>query len=398
MDNPTDPRPPSSRLRIVADANIPGAESAFGGLGRLVRLPGEAVSREVLCDADVLLVRSVTRVDTALVAGTPVRFVGTATAGTDHLDLAGLAARGIATASAPGSNATSVVEYVLAALLALAADRGATLSGQTLGVVGAGEVGGRLVPRARALGLEVVVCDPPRAEAGHADHAYLSLGDLLAASDIVTLHTPLTDAGRFATRGLVGREALAAMRPGAWLVNAARGGVVDGRALLDARDRLGALVLDCWPGEPAPDPALVAAANIATPHIAGYSADGKRAGTAMLAAALRTWMASEGLGAPAPWAGADVREAVVVEAPPAAESAAAWLDALQRQAYSVRADDARFRAAMAGAIPSTRAAAFSELRRTYPVRRENAAAVVRGVVPAALRQAVTDGLGMRLGA
>ncbi len=376
-------------LRILVDANIMLAKATFGDLGHVRLAPGHAITREALRDVDALLVRSVTRVDAALVAGTPVRFVGTATAGVDHLDLDGLAALGIATASAPGSNATSVVEYVLAALMALAADRGEALSGKTLGVVGAGAVGGRLVPRARSLGMRVAVCDSLRAEAGQTDHVYESLSDVLAVSDIVTLHVPLTDAGRWPTRRMVGADALAAMRPGAWLVNTARGGVVDGAALLAARPRLGALVLDCWPGEPSPDAALIDAADLATPHVAGYSLDGKVAGTAMLVAALRAWL---GMEAGPPVVASDA-EPLVAPAPDAALADAAWLDALARQAYCVRADDARFRAAMAGA---DRASAFAELRRTYPVRRENEAFTVRGTVPERLRMAVADGLGMRL--
>lgn len=379
-------------LRIVCDANIPAAEAAFGRLGSVRLLPGRAITRATLTDADVLLVRSVTRVDAALLSGTSVRFVGTATAGVDHVDRDALARLGVAFASAPGSNATSVVEYVLAALLAVAEATGVDLAGATLGVVGAGAVGGRLVPRARALGLDVLVCDPPRADAGHTDHDYRPLRDVLGASDIVTLHTPLVDAGSYPTRGLIGASELDLMRAGGSLVNAARGPVVDGPALLAARrsDHLGALVLDCWPGEPAPDPDLVAAADIATPHIAGYSAEGKWRGTAMLARALHDWLGRDD----APWTVPPPPEHVIDVArltDPA--DTTAWLARVARQAYDVRADDARFRAAMAA---PDRAAAFAELRRTYPTRHENAAFVVRGDVPDGLRRAVTDGLDMQI--
>jgi erythronate-4-phosphate dehydrogenase len=145
----------------VADANIPFAEEAFGPYGPVRRLPGRAITHTDAAEADVLLVRSVTRVEAALLDGTPVRFVGTATAGTDHVDEGWLREAGIAFASAPGSNAESVVEYVLAALLALAAGRGEGLRGRTLGVVGAGQVGSRLIPRVGALGLRVLACYHP---------------------------------------------------------------------------------------------------------------------------------------------------------------------------------------------------------------------------------------------
>ena len=384
-------------LRIVADANIPAAREAFGRFGSVRLLPGREITRAAAESADVLLVRSVTRVDEALVGGTPVRFVGTATAGTDHVDTDALARLGVAFASAPGSNATSVVEYVLAALLAVASDRGEDIAGKTLGVVGVGAVGGRLVPRARALGMSVLVCDPPRVAAGHLDHDYLPPDDVLAGSDIVTLHTPLTGLHEspWPTRGLISARNLASMKPSAWLVNAARGEVVDGPALLAERPR--PLLFDCWPGEPAPDPRLVDRVTLGTPHIAGYSAEGKLAGTAMVAEALRDWASAEGLNAP--WT-APAAVARFVDAPNRAQHATntSWLADLQGATYSILDDDGRFRAAMAatGPDPSARAAAFAELRRTYPTRHENAAFVVRDHVPVDLRRAVTEGLGMRI--
>ena len=384
-------------LRTVADANVPFAEAAFGGLGPVTALPGHAITRAALRGADVLVVRSVTRVDGALLDGTPVRFVGSATAGVDHVDVDGLRQRGVAFASAPGSNAASVADYVLAALLAVAADRGEALAGRTLGVVGIGEVGGRLVPRARALGLDVVACDPPRAAAGD-DVDRHDLAETLHLSDVVTVHTPLTRPGesRWPTLGLIGAAALAEMRPGAWLVNTARGDVLDGPAVLDARrsGRLGALVLDVWPGEPTPDPALVVAADLATPHVAGYAADAKVRGTAVIADALAAWAASQGEPVAA-WEPPPAPE-VVVGAPTGDLGSAAWLDALARQAVDVRADDGRFRAALDGAAGEARAAAFARLRRRYPTRHEMSRHSVRGVVPAALAGAVAGGLGMRV--
>lgn len=400
VDNPRIPHPMQT-LRIVADANIPAARDAFGRFGSVRLLPGREITRAATEAADVLLVRSVTRVDEALVGGTPVRFVGTATAGTDHVDAAALARLGVAFASAPGSNATSVVEYVLAALLHLAGlDE---IAGKTLGVVGAGAVGGRLVPRARALGMNVLVCDPPRAAAGHVDHDYRPLNDVLAAADIVTLHTPLTGPGesRWPTRGLIGAQEMTAIKLRSQLVNAARGSVVDGPALLASYlyGRLGAFVLDCWPGEPSPNPDLVERALIATPHIAGYSAEGKLAGTAMVTEALRDWAAVEGLEVPAPWT-APAATVRFINAPDRTRALtdALWLSSLQRASYSIFDDDERFRAAMdaAGPDPTARAAAFAELRRAYPTRHENAAFVVRGHVPVDLRCAVTEGLGMRI--
>lgn len=397
--------PSTSRLHIVADANIPAAQDAFGALGEVHTLPGREIYREAVRHADVVLVRSVTPVDAALVEGTAVRFVGSATAGTDHVDADALEALGVAFAHAPGSNATSVVEYVIAGLLATAADRGEGLEARTLGVVGAGQVGGRLVPRARALGLRVVVSDPPLETAGRTDLPFVALADLLRQSDVVSLHTSLTTAAEspWPTLGLLDAEALALLPADAWLVNAARGRVVDEAALRrEAARRV--CVLDVWPDEPSPDPALVRAAVLGTPHIAGYSLDGKLAGTVMLAAALRTWVARQSGVEPAPWdaeAALAPASPLVVDAPrlPVTTEAdrARWLDALVRQAYDVRADDARFRAAMRSApTEDTRADAFAHLRKAYPIRREWARYAVRGEVPPVLRAAVRDGLAMVL--
>ncbi len=394
-------------LRIVADANIPALQSAFGALGTVQALPGRDLTPAAVHDADVLLVRSVTPVDAALLAGSAVRFVGSATAGTDHVDRPALDAFGVAFVHAPGSNATSVVEWVVAGLLATAAERGEGLEGRTLGVVGAGAVGGRLIPRARALGLQTVVSDPPLAAASPDAVASVPLDALLDAADIVTLHTPLTTAAEssWPTERMIDRGALLRMKRGAWLVNAARGRIVDGEALVASLDagHLAEALLDVWPDEPAPDPALVARTRCAaTPHIAGYSADGKVAGTAVLADALRQWLAAQGEPAE-PWnaeAALTPDAPLVVEAPtlPAGTPAerVRWLDALARQAYDLRADTARFRSGIDwDAPPEDRAAAFAELRRTYPARREWARYRVRGRIPEALAAAVHDGLGMR---
>mgnify|MGYP001795531569 CR=1 FL=1 len=364
-------------LRIVADANIPHVADAIGPFGGVRTRPGRAITRSDLKQADVLLVRSVTQVDAALRDDTPVRFVGTATAGTDHIDAEALRQRGSAFASAPGSNAASVVDYVIASLLAVAAERGERLSGRTLGVVGVGEVGRRLVPRARALGLDVVVSDPPRSQRG--EMASMPLAALLQVSDIVTLHTPLAAPAESAwpTLDLIDAHEAALLKPTAWLVNAARGGVVS----LDAASGLAAsrpVVLDVWPGEPGPNPDLVRDVALGTPHIAGYATDAKLRGTQRMAEALAawtgstaTWTARDVLSDPAPLATPDGPADTPVQQ-------VAWLDALARQAYDVRSDDARFREALAEAPADERAHRFATLRKHYPLRRLSAGSALSG--------------------
>ncbi len=213
----------------------------------------------------------------------------------------------------------------------------------------------------------------------------VDLSEVLAHADIVTLHTPLTGPGEspWPTRDMIDGRAVTLMKPDAWLVNAARGGLVTPDAAL-ALARTRPVLLDVWPGEPSPAEVLVRSAALATPHIAGYAWDGKARGTAMLADALQRWTEAEGTRwQPAP-------EPVPALVAPPVGSGAAWLDALVRQAYDIRADDRRFRDALAGA--ADRAAAFAELRRTYPERRELSRYAVAGAVPPPLERSVTDGL------
>ncbi|MGJ7457218.1 4-phosphoerythronate dehydrogenase PdxB [Halomonas sp. RA08-2] len=285
-------------MRILVDADVPAAESCFGALGEVVRLPGRQIDAAALRDVDALVVRSITRVDAALIAeANRLRFVGTCTIGTDHVDLAALAERGIAFASAPGCNAEAVVDYVLGSLATLAERQGWRLAERRVGVVGAGNVGGRLLGRLAAMGIDCLACDPPRVAAGSlvAESAagqslpgFVGLDALIEACDVLCLHTPLVREGPHATHHLMGAEAIAELAPGTVLLNAGRGDCLDGAAL---RQRLAgegdiSAVLDVWEHEPAIDGALRDLTEIATPHIAGHSLDGKRRGTHMIYRAL----------------------------------------------------------------------------------------------------------------
>lgn len=349
-------------MRIVADENIPLLDEFFAGFGEIRRLPGRAIDHAALADAELLLVRSVTRVDRALLAGGAVRFVGTCTIGTDHLDLDYFQQAGIGWASAPGCNARGVVDYVLGSLLVLAEQQGVALPTRTYGVVGAGQVGARLVEVLRGLGWRVLVCDPPRQAAEGGD--FVSLEQLLAECDVLSLHTPLDRT----THHLLDAERLARLKPGAWLINASRGAVVDNaalRELLGCRGDLQA-VLDVWEGEPQVDVELAGLCRIATPHIAGYSLDGKLRGTAQIyQAACRYfgWTETVSLAElmPAPWLG---------ELSLDASADPAWaLATLCRAVYDLRRDDADFRRSLQGDQASRRAA-FDALRKHYPMRRE----------------------------
>ncbi|PAU53625.1 4-phosphoerythronate dehydrogenase PdxB [Pseudomonas sp. PICF141] len=353
-------------MLIVADENIPLLDAFFAGFGEIRRVPGRAIDRATVEQADVLLVRSVTNVNRALLEGSKVRFVGTCTIGTDHLDLDYFQQAGISWSSAPGCNARGVVDYVLGSLLTLAEIEGADLAQRTYGVVGAGEVGGRLVKVLQGLGWNVRVCDPPRQAAEGGD--YVSLEQVIEQCDVISLHTPLTRQGPQSTWHLFDKNRLSQLKPGTWLINASRGPVIDNAALrqvLLVREDLQA-VLDVWEAEPQVDVALAELCVLATPHIAGYSLDGRQRGTAQIYQALCAFLGqpeqihlSDLL--PAPWL-----SAVSLNG----DSDAAWaLAMLCRGVYDPRRDDANFRRSLVGNVNEQRAA-FDALRKHYPLRRE----------------------------
>ncbi len=368
-------------MRIIADDAIPYAREAFGPFGELELLPGRQIDRATVADADVLLVRSRTRVDAELLAGSRVRFVGSTVAGLDHVDQDWLADSGVHFYSAQGCNANSVAEYLTAALVTLAVDKGLPIEGRRLAVIGVGHVGRQVAARARALGLEVWQHDPPRA-AREPGFPHRSLEACLEA-DALTLHVPLEHGGPHPTAGLIDARRLAALAPHGVLINAARGGVVDETAWREAG--LAGSVVDCWNDEPRIDTGLLDAADIATPHIAGHSLDAKVNGTRMAFDALCRFFGIEralDLEALMP----DPRPATVTLDPTGLEFAEA-LDRVIRPCFDLRADDRRLRAA------GDPAGAFEDLRRNYPVRREWHHHRVRLLAPAPRLARALAGLG-----
>lgn len=354
-------------MKIVADENIPFVKEAFGTLGSVTLVAGRAMNEETVAGADVLLVRSVTLVDERLLAASGVRFVGSATIGTDHVDIDYLEGLGIGFAAAPGSNATSVAEYITAALLVLAERGSYRLREKSIGIVGVGNVGSRVEARARALGMKVVLNDPPLArETG--DEKYRSTDEILDC-DIVTIHVPLSGEGPDATFHMVNEDFVARMKTAAVLINTSRGKVAETRALMRALDgdQLGEVVLDVFENEPDPKAAVIGRAAIATPHIAGYGFDGKVRGTQMLYDAV-----CEFFGADAVWH----MEHVMPDPPsPLLEIDAAGRDDEEviREAVlavcDIEGDDRHMREILKVARPG-RPAFFDRLRKTYPVRRE----------------------------
>ena len=264
-------------MKIVADSAIPFLRGVLEPYAEVEYLPGSAIACCDVRDADALVVRTRTRCDKALLAGSRVRFIATATIGFDHIDLDFCRRRGIRVVTAAGCNARGVLQWIGAVLVFLSRTQGWQPERKTLGIVGAGHVGSLVKTYAEAWGFRVLCCDPPREERERC--GFLPLETVAAEADLLTLHTPL-DA---TTRGMVSDELLSRMKPGAVVINSSRGEVVDGAALLRSGHPC---VLDVWEHEPLIDPSLLDRALLATPHIAGYSAQGKANATAMSVRAL----------------------------------------------------------------------------------------------------------------
>ena len=269
-------------MKIVADENIPFVSECFSSIGQVSLVSGRQITSEVICDADILLVRSITKVDSALLAGSKIRFAGTATIGLEHIDVEYLAEKNIAFASAPGSNANSVAEYVVAALLSVSRKHKIELQDSSIGIVGVGNVGSKVAQKTKALGMKVCLNDPPL-QRKTGDVKYLPIEKVFDC-DFLSLHTPLTFEGVDKTFHLAGKEFFKSLKSGCVFINTSRGGVVDTNALKTsiASQKLKAAIIDVWENEPNIDAELLRAVDIGTPHIAGYSFDGKVAGMMML--------------------------------------------------------------------------------------------------------------------
>ena len=262
-------------MKIVADKHIPFLEGVFEPYAEVVYIDGREIAHEDIIDADALIIRTRTKCNAALLDGTKVSMIATATIGMDHIDIPYCKEHGIEVHNAQGCNAGGVLQYVFSALYGVAARKGIKLDNATFGIIGVGNVGKKVEEMARHLGFNVLLCDPPRA-AAEGEEGFCSLEHLLANSHIVTMHVPLDET----PRGMADEEFFMLMPPGAIFINAARGEVVDEEALINAIPKLGAVVIDTWNHEPNVNIDLVEMVDIATPHIAGYSYQGKQNGTA----------------------------------------------------------------------------------------------------------------------
>ena len=345
-------------MRIIADENIPLLQDYFSIFGEIVPVNGRNLQREELDAADILLVRSVTPVNADLLAGTRVRFVGTCTIGTDHLDTTWLQSESIAYASAPGCNAGGVAQYVLTALTQLRPG----WRNLKVGIVGCGNVGGRIYHLLTKLGVDCVGYDPFLEQS--ATLRLVSFDELLA-SDVICMHTPLTRTGPYPTEHMIDGAVLKKLRPGTLLLNAGRGGAIDNAALL-AHLQNGAelqVVLDVWEKEPAINPQLARAVAVATPHIAGYSNEGRINGSAMICRELAQFLG---------WSAdridqhlAGIEEKIGDNSN---EHRVGGLEEAMSCTYDLEGDHQRLMAAVNGDAPLGRA--FDYLRKHYPERHE----------------------------
>ena len=350
-------------MRILADENITAVREFFGPYGLVTTMPGRKIDSQAVKDCDVLLVRSITRVDSTLLQGSPCRFVGTATSGIDHIDTGALQEKGIAFAAAEGCNSLSVVDYVFSVLAVASPIAGLPWRACTVGIIGCGRIGAALAERLLALGVTIKIYDPLLG-GQHPLHMHFASLETVLNQDVVTLHVPLTTSGPFPTFHMIDRVQLMCIRKDALLINAARGAAINNNALSDwLQERPSQrVVLDTWEGEPAINLQLLRQVELGTPHIAGYSKQGKLNGTRMLR---DRFCQQLGLAISEDGSTAPLSELQIPQADPQT-----LLDHLILATYDVRRDHQAMQRMLSG---NSAAAEFDALRKHYPAREEMSA-------------------------
>lgn len=352
----------NQRLKIVIDDKIPFIKGVLEPFAQVEYMAGSKIGPAQVRQAQALLTRTRTECHAHLLEGSEVAFIGTATIGFDHIDTAYCQKKGIVWTNAPGCNAASVAQYVVASLLEISLKLGKSLAQLTLGVVGVGHVGSLVAQAGEVLGMRVLLCDPPRERREGSRGRWHSLSTLQEKADILTFHVPLTRQGPDSTYRMVNASFLQDVKPEAWIINTARGAVVDNTALRLALrgGSLGGAVLDVWEDEPEIDESLLEVCEIGTPHIAGYSTDGKANATGQVVRALAKHF---GIKALENWSVPrlpDPDESVLLPQGRTYDDEQI-IASVYRQCYDVRADDRCLRLSVAN---------FERLRGDYPVRRE----------------------------
>ena len=340
-------------MKIVIDKSIPFTEGIFEPFAEVLYKDGPMICREDLLDADAMLIRTRTRCDAALLEGTKVKIISTATSGTENIDVAYCQNKGIYFKNASGCNAGGVRNYVFSAIYGSAAKKSIPLGGLTLGIIGLGSTGQRVDSMGRALGFKILRCDPHKAAIEWYTQ-FCELDELLANSDIVTLHIPLNDENR----GLADQAFFSKMKPGAFFVNTSQGDIVNEEALIEAIPRLGPVIIDAWSHEPTINTRLMNMVDIATPHIAGYSLQGKQIGSAMAVRAIARFLSIKELYDYFPTTDNMEYQAVKIDV---LDKTQGQVAAIMQYNYPLFTDDFMFR------MNPTK---FEQLRSNYQYRRE----------------------------
>lgn len=350
-------------MKLIVDENIAFAHEAFSGFGNVILVDGRSLTNRDVKDADALIVRSITQIDENLLAASKVQFVGTATIGTDHIDLGYLQKRNIKFADAKGCNADSVAEYVFTALLKVASENKISLRDKTIGIVGIGNIGSRVVRIAESFGMKVLKNDPPLERAGIGNN-YVNLDEILKA-DVITLHVPLSVEGVDKTHHLLNEGNLKLIKENAIIINTSRGPVIDNKALLKETNKKNfLLVLDVWEEEPRVNLDLLGLAKVASAHIAGYSFEGKVNGTKIIYDAV-----CHHLNKKPEWIPKLPTINELELALPQVKSDQEKLYKFFKFIYDIEKDDKRLRE-ISNYKADEQAAYFDKLRKTYPIRRE----------------------------
>ncbi len=347
--------------KILADENIPFAEEAFSNFGSVRLLPGREITNEILRAYHILIVRSVTKVDEQLLEGTNVKFVGTTTIGLDHLDTDYLQKKGIKYANAPGCNADSVAEYIFAGLYKIASEGKFPLENFSMGILGYGNIGSKVAGIASAIGMKLFINDPPL-QRQKGDSFFCTYEQALGA-DIITYHVPLNIGGADNTFHMLSSAQLNSFNSSKIILNASRGSVVSNNNLKKFLQKDGnKVILDVWEGEPSIDKELLKLVFIGSPHVAGYSLEGKVNGTIMIFEALNRFLKTDKNWRPLM---PEIKNAHIDY--PESGSPEKSLDNLISKIYNIRGDDQRLRAIF---DKNNSGSYFDSLRKNYPVRRE----------------------------
>jgi erythronate-4-phosphate dehydrogenase len=348
-------------MKILVDEKIALVEEAFSSIGHVKSMSGSEINPEAIADIDVLVTRTTTKVDRNLLHTSKVKFVATATAGIDHIDLDYLIDHAIGFASAAGCNSIAVAEYVVNALLCLAAAKSISLQNKTIGIIGAGNAGTALKKKAECLGFRCLLNDPPLFDKSK-NPEYIGLTDLVAQSDIISLHVPLTRTGAYPTYHLIDQKIFKLIRPGTILLNTSRGGVINESDLTRFRGRLAGLILDVWENEPSIDFNTLKLADIATPHIAGYSLDGKYKATEIIYQKICDHFRLNPT-----WISPRLQRSCPITIMPEHPDENRYPESLIRQTYDIYRDDSRLRQIVDQQFPERY---FRSLRNQYDFRSE----------------------------